>query len=358
MNPTLRKQITREFPELAAGYHLPLMAEVLAIPDAPKNGGINDNYRPRLAVNLVLLNNEYKSTGILLDAVPVSIMGGGNERGFFATPEKGTLVEVAFLNGSPERPFVRSILGDRQTLPWIDEHTMAWQQDESVKQTVDNAGNWTRQTTNDITDKSHTHTTEAHSKIEIIGEEIKRVLQHSIEDIDGKKQIEATAIHLLSTTVANLLALGSINQAAGEHITRSAGMAITDHAKEDINQTAELNIIQTATESIKATATKNIELTATDNINGSASKNIKLEAVTNMELIAAKVHLGSSTDNVLKLLSEFMQATIDGFTAATLATVTCAAPGSPSGVPLNAADFTTAITAITPLKTKLDAITK
>jgi hypothetical protein len=326
MNPTFRKQITREFPELAAGYHLPLMAEVLAIPDAPTNGGINDNYRPRLAVNLVLLNNEYKSTGILLDAVPVSIMGGGNERGFFATPEKGTLVEVAFLNGSPERPFVRSILGDRQALPWIDEHTMAWQQDESVKQTVDNAGNWTRQTTNDITDKSHTHTTEAHSKIEIIGEEIKRVLQHSIEDIDGKKQIEATAIHLLSTTVANILALGSINQMAGEHITRSAGKEIVDYAKEDIKQTSEENIIQTATK--------------------------------NMEMIAAKIHLGNESDNVLKLLSEFMQATIDGFKAAAVTKVTCTSPGTPSTIPINAASFTTASSTIAPLKSKLDAITK
>lgn len=350
MNETFRKQITREFPELAAGYHLPLMAEVIAVPDAPAKGGINDNYRPRLAVNLVLLNNEYKSTGILLDAVPIAIMGGGNERGFFAIPQKGTLVEVAFLNGSPERPFVRSILGDRQALPWIDEHTMAWQQDESVKQTVDNAGNWTRQTTNDITDKSHTHTTEAHSKIEIIGGEIKRVLQHSIEDIDGKKQIEATAIHLLSTTVANLLALGSINQAAGEHITRSAGKEIVDHAKEDLKQSSEANI--------KQSATKNIELTATENINASATESIKIEAVKDMELIAAKIHLGSSSDNVLKLLSEFMQATTDGFTAAALTTVTCAAPGSPSGVPLNAANFTAAAAAITPLKTKLDAVTK
>lgn len=326
MNPTFRKQITREFPELAAGYHLPLMAEVLAVPDAPTNGGINDNYRPRLAVNIVLLNNEYKRTEILLDAVPVSIMGGGNERGFFAVPQKGTLVEVAFLNGSPERPFVRSILGDRQALPWIDEHTMAWQQDESIKQTVDNAGNWTRQTTNDITDKSHTHTTETHSKIEILGEEIKRILQHSIEDIDGKKQIEATAIHLLSNTVANILALGSINQAAGENITRSASKEIVDHATADIKQ--------------------------------SSDANIKSTAVKNMELIAAKVHLGSTSDNVLKLLSEFMQATIDGFTAATLATVTCASPGNPSSPPINAADFTAAVTAITPLKSKLDAVTK
>ncbi|CCK75063.1 conserved hypothetical protein, phage-related [Oleispira antarctica RB-8] len=342
MNQTFRKQITREFPELAAGYHLPLMAEVIAVPDAPAKGGINDNYRPRLAVNLVLLNNEYKSTEIFLDAVPIAIMGGGNERGFFAIPQQGTLVEVAFLNGSPERPFVRSILGDRQALPWIDEHTMAWQQDESVKQTVDNAGNWTRQTTNDITDKSHTHKTETHSKIDLLGEELKRVLQHSIEDIDGKKQIEATAIHLLSTTVANILALGSINQSAGEHITRSASKEIVDHAAKDLKQSSD--------ENIKQVATKNIE--------SASSENIIHKAAKDMELIAAKIKLGTESDNVLKLLSDFMQATTDGFTALAITTVTCAAPGSPSGVPLNAANFTAAVAAITPLKTKLDAMTK
>lgn len=310
MNQNFRKQIAREFPELAAGYHLPVMAEVLAVPDAPAKGGINDNYRPRFAVNVVLLNNEYKNTGIELDAVPVSIMGGGSERGFFALPKKGTVVELAWLNGSPERPFVRSVLGDRQALPWMDEHTMAWQQDESVKQTVDNSGNWKRETHANINDKSHTHEIETHKKIESLGEEIKRVLQHSIEDIDGKKQIEASAIHLLSTTVANILALGSVNQMAGEHITRSAGKNIIDKATENLEQTA------------------------------------------------PKIHLGTETDNLLKLVSDFMQAVSDGFTAVSALTVTCAAPGSLSSSPVNLTKFTKAATDIGSVKTKVDGMTK
>jgi len=321
----LRKQIAREFPELAAGYHLPVMAEVLSVPDAPPKGGINDNYRPRLAVNVVLLDNDYKSTEIFLDAVPMAIMGGGGERGFFALPQKGTLVELAWLNGLPERPFVRSVLGDRQALPWIDEHTMAWQQDESVKQTVDNSGNWARETHADIKDKSHTHTIEAHKKIEILGEEIKRVLQHSVEDVDGKKQIEASAIHLLSTTVVNILALGSVNQVAGEHATRSAGKNIIDKATEDLQASA---------------------------------KNIKHQAETNMELIAKKIHLGTDSENLLKVLSDFMAAVKEGFTAVAELTVTSSAPGNPSTVPVNAAAFTTAATAIGGIKTKVDGMTK
>ncbi len=309
MNQVLRKQIAREFPELAAGYHLPVMAEVLAVPDAPAKGGINDNYRPRLAVNVVLLNNEYQSTEIYLDAVPMAIMGGGNERGFFALPQKGTLVELAWMNGSPERPFVRSVLGDRQALPWIDEHTMAWQQSEEVKQTVDNAGNWTRETTATIKDKSHTHEIETHKKIEILGEEFKRVLQHSIEDIDGIKQIEATAIHLISTTVANVMAMGSVNQVAGDHITRSA------------------------------------------------AKNIIDKAVGNLEQTAVKIHLGTDSDNLLKLVSDFMQAVSNGFNSLATNQVMTAAQAGVMGPAPWQGDCTTAATDIGKVKATLDGMT-
>jgi hypothetical protein len=190
---------------------------------------------------------------------------------------------------------------------------------------VDNAGNWTRETTADIKDKSHTHEIETHKKIEILGEEIKRVLQHSIEDIDGKKQIEATAIHLLSTTVANILALGSVNQMAGEYITRSAGKNIIDKA--------------------------------TENLEG-AAKNIKYQAETNLEQIAAKIHLGTDSDNLLKLVSDFMKVVVDGFTDVAALTVTCTAPGSPSSPPVNLTKFTKAATDIGNVKITLDSMTK
>jgi len=325
MNPTFRKQILREFPELAAGYHLPVMAEVMAVADAPKQGGINDNYRPRLAVDVVLLNNDYESTGIILNAVPVAIMGGGNERGFFAAPHKNTLVELAWLNASPERPFVRSILGDRQALPEIDQESMSWQQNNQVKQSIDSSGNWTRQTDTGIKDKSFLHETDAHKKIEMLGDEIKRVLQHSIEDIDGIKQIEASAIHQLSLSVINLLSLGSINQVSGDHITRSANKNIVDNATANIEQSAE---------------------------------NIRLQAVTDIEQIAAKLYLGTNTDNLLKLLSDFMQAVQDGFNNAALLTVVSSAPGVASSAPVNALSFTNAVTSIGTVKIKLDSMTK
>lgn len=309
MNEQLRRQIVREFPELAAGYHLPVMAAVIEINDAPENGGINDNYRPRLAADVQLINSDYQPTGIELEAVPVSIMGGGDERGFFALPKRGTIVELAWLNGSPERPFIRSILGDRQALPHIDTETMSWQQSEASYQRTDNAGNWQRHTDQKISDHATTYEQHAAEAIITIGNEIRRVLRHSVEDIDGTKQIEATAIHVLSATVINLLAAGSINQAACENITRSAAGDIIDNATGNIKATAE------------------------------------------------KLHLGTETDNLLKILSDTIQALSDTCNAITTLTVTSAAPGSASGVPLNATEFTTLKSTVDELKNKVDGMT-
>lgn len=326
MNEQLRRQIVREFPELAAGYHLPVMAEVVAVPDAPVSGGISDNYRPRFAVTVQLLTTEYQNTDIQLDAVPVAISGGGHERGVFALPKHGTIVELAWLNGSPERPFVRSVLGDRQSLPWIDAETMSWQQSESSYQRTDSAGNWQRHTDKNISDESHGYHQKAADAVYQLGSEVRRILQHSVEDIDGKKQIEATAIHLLSTTVLNLLAVGSINQATAEHITRSASKTIKDHATGNIEQTTDANLITVAGGDI--------------------------------DMTGAKIKLGNDADNLLKLVSDGMQSCIDGFTALAEMTVICAKPGDPSSVPVNAADFTAAAGEITELKTKVDAMTK
>lgn len=325
MNSDFRKQLLREFPELGAGYHLPLMAEVLAVPDAPEKGGINDSYRPRLAVDVVLMNSDFQHTAITLDHVPVGIMGGGSERGFFALPSKGTIVEVGFLNGSPERPFIRTVLGDRQALPGIDDKTMAWQQSEAAKQSIDKSGNWQRKTYGNIEDKSHTRLIDAQKKIETLGEEVKRVLQSSFEDIDGIKQIEASAIHMLSMSVANIMALGSVNLLSSEHITRSAAKNIKDKATENLMQEAE---------------------------------NLKAQANQNLELIGNKIHLGKESENLLAVLSDFMQAVQDGFTQLSSTPIIIAATGQTMGPPPYAASCTTAATGIGTAKTKLDAVKK
>jgi hypothetical protein len=332
MSDDLRRQIVRQFPELAAGYHLPVMAEVTAISDAPKTGGVSDNYRPRLAVDVQLLNSSYQETGIKLDAVPVGIVGGGDERGFFALPKKGTIVELAWLNGSPERPFVRSILGERQALPQMDAEDMVWQQSQAARQSVDKAGNWIRETDQKITDSCHTLDQVIQEVIRTIGTEASRVLGHSHEDIAGTKKVEAAAILLLAETVVNILTAGNINQVAGANITQSA--------------TAELR--QAA---LKIIAKAGADITA------EAGGSITHQAAVNFSAKAAKVHIGPDGNNLLKLISDTMAQVSTAMQQIALLTVTCTAPGSPSSVPANAAAFAAVKASVDSLKTTLDSIT-
>lgn len=308
MNTDIRKQILREFPELAAGYHIPVAAIVTAVADTPTGGGIADNYRPRFAVDVELIDSQYTATGIHLQAIPVAITGGGDERGIFALPPRGTLVELAWLNASPERPFVRSILADRQQLPALPEGGQAWQQNNDTAQTVDAAGNWTRQTPEAITDSAREINQLADHLQQILISHKLQTTGHSIEQVQGIKKTEATALHQIAAVVINQLTTGSHNTVASEHITRAAGKDIRDRAE-------------------------------------------------NYDAKAQKIHIGTDTDNILKIISDSLQTIADTCTAVTALTVPCNGPGNPSSTPNNAAAFATLKTTATSLKTKIDAMT-
>lgn len=308
MNTDIRKQILREFPELAAGYHIPVAAIVTAVADTPTAGGIADNYRPRYAVDVELIDSQYNSTGIKLDAVPVAISGGGDERGLFALPTRGTLVELAWLNASPERPFVRSVLSDRQQLPALPDGGQAWQQSNETAQTVDIAGNWTRTTPAAITDSARELNQLADHLQQILISHHLHTTGHSTEEVQGIKKTEATALHQIAAVVINQLTTGSHNTLASDHITRAAGKDIRDRAE-------------------------------------------------NYDTKATKLHIGTDSDNILKIISDSLQAIADTCTAITSLTVTSASPGNPSSTPINAAAFTALKATIDALKTKIDAMT-
>lgn len=55
MEDAIRRAVERQFPELTGGYHLPRFARVIAVADAPADAGICDDFRPRYAVNIVVL---------------------------------------------------------------------------------------------------------------------------------------------------------------------------------------------------------------------------------------------------------------------------------------------------------------
>lgn len=265
MKETIRKIVLRLFPELASGIHLPRLAMVTGVADAPDQGGICDPFRPRLAVNVRMLDEHWNidESQPEIEAVPVTIPAGGMERGFAALPEPGAVVEIAFAYGKQSQPFVRSVMPFRLSLPEIDSATMRWQQSAASYQEVDRAGNWSRITNATITDDALQHVTRCVEQIREVVNEIATITGDSSTDVTGIRKITAGAI--------KAMAAGSANIGAGA----------------------------------------NVNLTAAQDINQKAGRNNKSEAIGYQQIQGAKVWVGSSTENLLQLVSEFMQSTIE-----------------------------------------------
>ena len=75
MEDAIRRSVERQFPELTGGYHLPRFARVVGVADAPASAGICDDFRPRYAVDLQLLdeNDEPDPALPVLAGVPLPL---------------------------------------------------------------------------------------------------------------------------------------------------------------------------------------------------------------------------------------------------------------------------------------------
>lgn len=156
MKEAVNKIAERRHPELANGMYLPIFGVVMAVPDPPIQDGQCTEVRPRYAVAVQLLKENGDpdlDMPPLLD-VPVAMTGAAPHRGFAALPQPGTVVEIAFAFGLPNKPFVRSILPYELPLPAIDALSQRWQQTDKSYQEIDGVGNHRRQTNLTITDRA------------------------------------------------------------------------------------------------------------------------------------------------------------------------------------------------------------
>lgn len=163
MEEAVTRIVERQFPELSGGYHLPRFARVIAVADPPAANGICDEFRPRYAVDLEILDVNGEADPALppMPGVPLPLPNGGGERGFLAFPEEGSMVVVGFAYGLPNKPFILQILPHGQSLPKLPKEDQLWQHSEAVLQRVDGAGNWTRQTDGRIRDQAMEREVEA-----------------------------------------------------------------------------------------------------------------------------------------------------------------------------------------------------
>lgn len=150
-----RRQIEKEFPELADGYHLSKKAKVVSIPDETNLGDISTNFRPKYAVNVQLLDENGQETDTpVYKAVPLPVTNIASEGGSYHYPEVGAEVEIGFINGKPDQPVVRNIYPNNKTMPAIKKGEHLLQQRAEVFNRIDDAGNITRNSDQTITDNA------------------------------------------------------------------------------------------------------------------------------------------------------------------------------------------------------------
>lgn len=217
MVKTIERILRRLLPELFAGYHLPILARVLAVADAPAAPGVADEFRPRFAVDIKILKSDGKINQTLpvYKSVPLPCAMAGLDQGMWGFPQAGTVVEVAFAYGNPSKPFIRTILSTDATTPAVDNGDMVWQHSPGVIQKADTAGNWTRHTDKAIEDQSATRSVKAIQDVQQYNEQTIDIAANSKESIGGTKSIEAMgAVKITAGEQAILLALKDLKLAS------------------------------------------------------------------------------------------------------------------------------------------------
>ncbi|BBM04156.1 hypothetical protein [Microbulbifer sp. GL-2] len=226
MEQQLKRLISRLYPEIKSGLHLPILAKVVAISDPMEKSELAEEFRPRYGVDVHVLTPEGKADERLpiFRSVPLPLQYAGNERGAFGFPQPGTVVELAFAYGQPNQPFIRTVLSHGVGLPALDREDLIWQQSDSVRQKVDASAEWSRETHGDIREKSLCRITEAAEIKASCDSEYRQVREHSVEEVAGVKIIEALgALRFLSAGGLNLSALDNLNITTASDINISAG---------------------------------------------------------------------------------------------------------------------------------------
>ena len=210
---TIKRIVLKLFPELSAGYHLPMFAEVVAVRETPKEGDLCDEFRPKYAVDVQVLDEygEPDTAWPLLKDVILSVPVAGHEMGQFAYPDNGTWVEIAFAYGSPNRPFIRSVLPHRLTLPAIERGEQRWQHNAKSFQRIDKDGNHQRVTDLEVHDSSLTRLIEALDVVENFHRSVKNTASNDTEIIGAIKRIEAFgAVVMQAGDVMDLSSVGNM----------------------------------------------------------------------------------------------------------------------------------------------------
>lgn len=295
----VQRQIESHYPELASGMHLPKFARVMNPVEAVKSGNFSDPFRPRYAVDVQLLDadgNPDKDTPVY-SAVPLPVPMAGNDSGMFQFPPEGTLVEIAFTGGRPDKPFVRQTVPEGTSLPDIQPGEQLQQQREEVSQRVTQAGDWVRQTDQTISETSMARMVKADSE--------QRELVSRETTIKATDKVTVLGTSTLMAGAIQQVCTGDYSQAVNNRVASIGGNDETDIAGSQSVTTGK-DLIEKI---------------------GQIRKSV---AAVQQQIIAPVVWIGSGTINVAQLMLDTLDVVKE------LAEQTASHTHSNTGAPTNA----------------------
>ena len=298
----LQRQIESHYPELASGLHVPKFARVVTPSEAVKSGNFSDPFRPRYAVDVQLLDadgNPDQNTPVY-SAVPLPVPMAGNDSGMFQFPPEGTMVEVGFTGGRPDKPFIRQTVPDGTSLPDIQPGEQLQQQRAEVSQRVTQAGDWIRQTDQTISETSMARVIRADSESrELVSRETTIKAADNLTVV-GTARLMAGAIQHISTGDYSQAVKNRVASIGGNDTTEITGEKSLTTGKDLIEQIGQIR---------------------------------KSVAAVKQEIIAPVVWIGSQSINVAQLMLD----TLD--VVKQLAEQTASHTHSNTGTPQNAGEI-------------------
>lgn len=295
----VQRQIESHYPELASGMHLPKFGRVMNPVEAVKSGNFSDPFRPRYAVDVQLLDadgNPEKDTPVY-SAVPLPVPMAGNDSGMFQFPPEGTLVEIAFTGGRPDKPFVRQTVPDGTSLPDIQPGEQLQQQRAEVSQRVTQAGDWVRQTDQTISETSMARVVKADTE--------QRELVSRETTVKAADKITVLGTSTLLAGAIQQVCTGDYSQAVNNRVASIGGNDETDIAGSQTVTTGK-DLIEKI---------------------GQIRKSV---AAVQQQIIAPVVWIGSGTINVAQLMLDTLDVVKE------LAEQTASHTHSNTGAPTNA----------------------
>ncbi|HCK7282067.1 TPA: hypothetical protein N0X68_002304 [Enterobacter roggenkampii] len=298
----VQRQIESHYPELASGMHLPKFARVMNPVEAVKSGNFSDPFRPRYAVDVQLLDadgNPDKDTPVY-SAVPLPVPMAGNDSGMFQFPPEGTLVEIAFTGGRPDKPFVRQTVPGGTSLPDIQPGEQLQQQRAEVSQRVTQAGDWVRQTDQTISETSMARMVKADTE--------QRELVSRETTIKATDKVTVLGTSTLMAGAIQQVCTGDYSQAVNNRVASIGGNDETDIAGSQTVTTGK-DLIEKI---------------------GQIRKSV---AAVQQQIIAPVVWIGSGAINVAQLMLDTLDVVKE------LAEQTASHTHSNTGAPTNAGDI-------------------